>query len=137
MPNGALYMFLAAMMVAVFTFLSVATWITARSQERQSRDRAALLRSIAEQPNENARLVLDHVREQEARREQRALERERKGMLQGALILIAIGIALSVMLTNMATKSGAWSVGLIPGLLGVALLASLPFTDQRSDDKTL
>ena len=124
MANGSLYLFLAATMVAVFTFMSVAAWVTARSQERQSRDRAALLRSIAEQPSENARLVLDLVREQEARREQQSREREKRGMYQGGLILIAIGLALSLMMNTMAYNSGAWAVGLIPLVLGVALLVS-------------
>jgi hypothetical protein len=36
-------------------------------------------------------------------------------------VLIALGIALSILLTEVG---GPWSVGLIPGLMGVALLLS-------------
>ena len=39
--------------------------------------------------------------------------------LRGGLVLVGLGIALSIFL---AEVSGPWSIGLIPGLMGVALL---------------
>ena len=45
----------------------------------------------------------------------------RNASLQGGLVLIALGIALSVLMWEVR---GPWSVGLIPGLIGLALLAS-------------
>jgi hypothetical protein len=127
MANAALYLFLSATVVAVLTFTSVAVWIGARSQERRSRDRSTLLRSIAEQPSENARLVLELLREQDARKAYQAREQERRGTLQGGLILIAIGVALAIMMAAMAPNSGGWSVGLIPLLIGVVLCVSVRF----------
>jgi uncharacterized iron-regulated membrane protein len=47
--------------------------------------------------------------------------RHSSGTLRGGLVLIALGIALSILLTEVG---GPWSVGLIPGLMGVALLLS-------------
>jgi hypothetical protein len=131
MVNAPLYFFLAAAVVAVFTFMSVAVWIGARSGERRSRDRAALLRSIAEQPSENARLVLEHLREQDARRERQARWQEQKGTLQGGLIMVAIGLALAIMMEAMAPRTGAWAVGMIPLLIGVALFVFVRFIDRR------
>jgi hypothetical protein len=43
------------------------------------------------------------------------------GTLRGGLVLIALGIALSAFLTEVG---GPWSIGLIPGLMGVALLVA-------------
>ena len=39
--------------------------------------------------------------------------------LRGGMVLVALGIGLAVF---MAETNGSWSIGLIPGLMGVALL---------------
>jgi hypothetical protein len=51
------------------------------------------------------------------------MERPRPGHygLRGGLVLVALGIALAVVLREMG---GPWSIGLIPGLMGAALLLS-------------
>jgi hypothetical protein len=43
----------------------------------------------------------------------------RSSGLRGGLVLIALGVGLSLFFLE---KGGAWSIGLIPGLMGVALL---------------
>ena len=60
-----LFMFLAASGMALFFFFSIAAWSGAQSAQNQARDRYALLRALAEQPGENAKLVLDMLREQD------------------------------------------------------------------------
>jgi Flp pilus assembly protein TadB len=136
MANVALFLFIAAATVAVFAFLSVAYWVTARADERKVRDRYALLRKIAEQPVESAQLVIALVREEDARLERRARNRARQarrdGMQSGA-ILIAIGAGLSLMLYAIASGSHVWTVGLIPGLVGVVLFA-FAFSSRPADD---
>ena len=57
------FLFLAAGAVGLFTYLSVAHWVDAQSAERQARERFAVLRKIAEQPSDSAKLVLDLLRE--------------------------------------------------------------------------
>jgi hypothetical protein len=131
MTNAALCIFLTATVVAALTFGSIAVWISARGQERRSRDRSSLLRSLAERPPENVRLVLDLLREDDARKAHQAREQERRGTLQGGLILIAIGVALAVMMSAMAGGSGAWSVGLIPLLIGVVLCVWVSVFNKR------
>ena len=41
--------------------------------------------------------------------------------LRGGLVLVALGAGLSIYFLE---RGGAWSIGLIPGLMGVALLVS-------------
>jgi hypothetical protein len=47
--------------------------------------------------------------------------RRRSAALRGGLVLVALGIALAAFL---AEVHGPWSIGLIPGLMGLALLLS-------------
>src|SRR5438552_3675933 len=44
--------FLAIGAIALFSFISVAHWITTRAQERESRDRFALLKLLLEHPGD-------------------------------------------------------------------------------------
>ena len=117
MSYVALFVFLAVTMVAVFAFVSVAVWVAARSKDQQVRDRFALLKAVAEQPGENATRVLQMLREQEDRQG----EKERRGFILGGLCTAAPGVALCVMLSVMKHEPGAWTVGLIPLLIGAVL----------------
>lgn len=49
------------------------------------------------------------------------LEPQRRGHseMRGGLVLVAMGIALAIFFWD---RGGPWSIGLIPGLMGVALL---------------
>ena len=115
-----LFMFLAASGMALFFFFSIAAWSGAQSAQNQARDRYALLRALAEQPGENAKLVLDMLREQDEKKAWRKAEDERRGFLMGSLTCIASGIGLVVMFLSLGTVK-AWPVGLIPLLVGIAL----------------
>lgn len=119
--NVTLFVFLAAITMAVFAFLSVAVWVGAHSEERKTRDRYALLKSLAEQPGESAIRVLEMLREQEQRRAEQKEQEERRGYLIGGLTTVAAGAGLAVMLAALATKPGTWTVGLIPLLVGMVL----------------
>jgi Flp pilus assembly protein TadB len=135
--NVALFLFIAAATVAVFAFLSVAYWVTARADERKARDRYALLRKIAEQPVETAQPVIALGREEDARLEQlahaRARQRRRDGMQSGA-ILVAIATGLSLMLYAIPSSPAVWTVGLIPGLVGVVLFLFACFSRPSGSD---
>ena len=47
--------------------------------------------------------------------------RRTSATLRGGLVLVALGIALAIFLLEVG---GPWSIGLIPGLMGAALLLS-------------
>lgn len=119
--SAPLFTFLAATVVAVFSFLSIAIWITTPAKERQVRDRLALLKTIAEQPGENAARVLSLLQQDDEERAARRERAERRSWFDSGIILIAIGVGLIAMLISRADVS-AWSVGLIPLLLGLSMI---------------
>jgi Flp pilus assembly protein TadB len=129
MPNNfaAIFLFLAAAVVAVFAFLSIVVWVSRQSQDRQTRDRLALLKTIAENPSENAGRVLEMLREHEEKR----MQRERTGWIAGGLIVMAVGVGLCTMLAMLAGR-GEWSVGLIPLLIGCVLFGVGLFSNRRT-----
>jgi hypothetical protein len=124
MQNVALFLFIAATIVAVFAFLSVALWVGARADERKTRDRYALLRKISEQPAERAELVLALVREDDARRERAALrkaEQARRDGMQAGSILVAVGTGLSILLYTVAPNERVWTAGLMLVFIGLVV----------------
>jgi len=122
--QGGLFLFLAAGAVALFAFLSVAAWTGTQAAERKDRDRYALLKTLAESPADTAQRVLELLREQEERERSRKQREERKGYLVGGGVLLACGTGLSIMVTTLGEKAGVWTVGLIPMLIGLVLLAA-------------
>jgi predicted cobalt transporter CbtA len=120
--NAALFLFLAALSVAVFAFLSIVVWLSTQAGERKARDRFALLKTLAENPGENAQRVLQLIRDEDDRKLASKDQEERKGFLVGGMVLVAIGIGLGIMMETMTGKSGSWTVGLMMALMGVALL---------------
>lgn len=121
--SAALFLFLAAGAIGLFAFLSVAVYVSAPAQERKSRDRLALLKTLAEQPGENAARVLEMLREEDERRRERKPREERKGYLVGGLVTMAVGAGLGAMLMIMG-KHDSWALGLIPFLIGCVLFAA-------------
>jgi hypothetical protein len=82
-----------------------------------------LLKTVAAQPGENAARVLDMLREEDQRREDRRVEQERRGYVVGGLVTGAVGVGISTLLV--LTKSGgAWSAGLLFVLIGAVLVGT-------------
>jgi hypothetical protein len=131
------FLFLAAGAAGLFAYLSVAHWVDARTRDRQARDRLALLRKVAEQSPESARLVFEQLRQEEAiarERERREARKSRRNGMQAGVMLIALGIALGVMFAVVASKrEPVWIMGLIPISVGVVLFAFAAF-DKSSDE---
>jgi len=116
--GAAMFGFLAVGAVALFSFISVAHWLTLRAAERQSRDRFALMKAILEHPGDQAERVLTAGREQERTR----MEKDRHDRISGGVVCAAVGIGLALMLAILTKgESGAWSIGLIPLFVGVVL----------------
>jgi F0F1-type ATP synthase assembly protein I len=119
--NAALFLFLAAAVIAVFAFFSIVAWVSTPARERQARDRLALLKTLAEHPGEHARQVLDLLREEDEARARKKEREEQRGWIAGGLIVIAVGVGLGVMLGILGDR-GDWTVALIPFLIGCVLL---------------
>jgi hypothetical protein len=122
MASAPMFLFLAAGAVGLFTFLSIAAWSGTQAHERKARDRFALLKALAEQTGENARHVLEMLRDQEEKERLKKEQDERKGYLIGGLCAMAAGVGVGVMVGTLAGH-GAWTVGLIPLLIGAVLTA--------------
>src|SRR5215831_18019015 len=122
--SAAMFLFLAAAVVAVFAFCSIVVWVATPSRERQARDRLALLKTLAEHPNENAAQILAMLRKEDEQRAERRERDEKSGFLLGGLIVMAVGLGLGTMLAILDNRGGAWSVALIPFLIGCVLLGA-------------
>lgn len=133
--NAAIFFFLAAIVVAVFAFLSIVVWVSAPSKERQARDRFALLKTLAEQPGENAARVLDLLQKEDKSRAAKRERDERRSWIDSGVILIAIGLGLTGMLMALGSRYD-WSVGLIPLLLGIALILIGLFRNNATNKET-
>ena len=121
--NAAMFLFLAATVVAVFAFLSVAVWVSTPARERQKRERLELLKTLALEPGENAARVLEMLREEDRRREERRREEEVRGYVLGGLITGAVGVGVSLLLG--LTRGGSeWAAGLLFILIGCVLVGA-------------
>jgi len=104
--------------IALFSFLGVATWSDARRKEREAYYRTEALKKIAESSSEGAKSAVEYLQEQERSARRRRME----GMKLGGLITAAVGIGMMVFLRGVDHDEPAYLMGLIPLLIGVALL---------------
>jgi hypothetical protein len=104
--------------IALFSFLAVTTWSDARRREREAYYRSETLKKIAESSGEGARSALELLREQEKNVVKRRLE----GMKLAGLVTAAVGIGVMALLHGLANEEPVYLAGLIPLLIGVALL---------------
>ncbi len=104
--------------IALFSFLGVAAWSEARRKEREAYYTSDTLKKIAESSGEGARSALELLREQE----KNAVKRRIEGMKLGGLITAAVGIGVMVFLRGIVRDEPVYLAGLIPLLIGLALL---------------
>lgn len=122
-PQVFIFVFLSVGAVSLFGFLAVASYSEARRQERDSYYRNDMLKRLAESQSAGAAATLEYLREQARIKEIKTARRKREGYLLGGLINIAIGVALMVFLHAIVRDTPVFYVGLIPGLIGFALLS--------------
>jgi len=104
--------------IALFSFLSVAAWSDARRKEREEYYRNETLKKIAESSGEGAKAAIELLREQNNSVARRRLE----GMKLGGLITAVVGVGVMVLLHGLEHDEPVYLVGLIPLLIGLALL---------------
>ena len=124
----------AALFIGVFGFLAVGAWAGARASERKAQARYALLSKAAEQPAESARLIVEFLREDEAKRERKnAIEARRGGMMGGAVV-IAAGVGLAIFLHYIMPNEpkAVWPVGLMLIFIGVVIFG-FAFFSKKTD----
>jgi hypothetical protein len=121
-----LWLFLSVGAVALFVvFIPLVTFIDNRRKEREAFYKADTMRRLAEASGEGAKAAIQMMREEERLKRIKTLE----GMKIGGLINLGVGAALMIFLRVME-GGGAGSpylVGLIPGFIGLAMLAYAMF----------
>ena len=105
--------------VAVFGWLAVHEWTESRRKEREEFYRSETLRrySDSNQPDMLARFLAE---EKAARHEMRVQQRE--SLRLGGLVTMVAGIGLGVMLAGIEPGERYYFVGLVPFLVGLAIL---------------
>jgi hypothetical protein len=117
MDNLSPFLVPAVGSVAVFSWLAVASWSDARRREREAFYKSEAIKKLAETQGAGAPSVIEYLREEE----RIAARRHHGGLRLGGLVLPAVGIGLMVLIRAQRHNSD-YLVGLIPLLIGVALL---------------
>jgi hypothetical protein len=104
--------------IALFTFLSVATFTESRRREREAYYKSETLKKIAESSGEGAKGAIELMREQQVSSAKRRIE----GMKLGGLITAVVGIGVMILLRGLVTDEPVYLSGVIPLLIGLALL---------------
>ena len=116
MTGLPLALFLAVGAIALFSFVAVATWSDNRRREREAYYKSETIKKLSEMQGDDGLALL---REEE----NRAVRQRREGIKLAGLVTTAVGIGLMVFLRGVARDEAAYLVGLIPLLVGFALLA--------------
>jgi ferric-dicitrate binding protein FerR (iron transport regulator) len=114
----AVFTFLSVGAVALFSFVAVAAWADARRKEREAYYRSETLKKLADTQGVGAGSALEFLHEEN----RLAVRRKREGQKLGGLITAAVGIGMMVFLRAVEHEEKAYLVGLIPLLVGAALL---------------
>jgi hypothetical protein len=104
--------------VAVFTFVTVATWAENRRKEREAYYREETYRKILEHGGDSGDRILGLMREEEAGRFRRRIE----GQRLGGLITTAVGVGVMIFLYVLVDDEPVYLVGIIPLLIGFVLV---------------
>lgn len=120
------WLFLSIGAVSLFVvFLPLVLWIDSRRKEREAFYKSETLRRLAEASGESAKAAIELLRE--GNRLERIKKRE--GIKIGGMINLGVGVALVVFLRIMlgGGQGSPYLCGLIPGLIGVAMLIYVYF----------
>ena len=114
-----MFLFLSVASASLFSFIAVAVWSQERRREREAYYRSETIKKLAELQGPGSNTLLEFVREED----KRAKAKLREGLKLGGVVTAAVGIALMIFLRAGDRENAAYLVGLIPSLIGVALLA--------------
>jgi hypothetical protein len=125
--NEGILIMILPLLLLIFAWTSVTYWISARATERRTRERYALLKHLSERPTESVQIVLEQLRQDDAKEEERQRAKAtgmRRGKLEGGFIMIGLGAALGLFLYYAAPRSALWMISLMPALIGLVLVIS-------------
>ena len=117
-PAFAVFFFLSIGAIALFTFLSVATFSGTRQAEREAYYKAEMLKKIAEVGG-GGNPALDYLREQE----RIAAAKRLGGIKLGGLVVSGLGLGVMIFLRALIREQPIFLCGPIFLFVGLALLA--------------
>ena len=115
--------------ITLFTYLAIASWANARRKEREAYYKSETLKKLAEMQGNTGGSIVEFLREEE----QTASRRRTEGQKLGGLINVAVGIGLMIFLGRLIPNKAICLAGLIPLLIGAALLAYAYVLAPRSE----
>jgi len=104
--------------VAVFTFITVATWAENRRKERESYYREETFRKILDHGGDAGDRILGLIRKEGTERARRRIE----GLKLGGLITTVVGVGVMIFLGMLIDDEPIYLAGLIPLLIGLVLV---------------
>ena len=118
-------------------FLPTVIYTENRRKEREAYYKAETMRRLTETSSDGAKIALEMMRESE-RLEKR---KTREGLKIGGLITLAVGVAVMIFLYALLGPNGpehgeagpVYLCGLIPGLIGVAMLVYVYLLSPREE----
>jgi len=117
--NYGLWAFLSVGAIALFGILvPTVTWLDSRRKEREAFYKAETFRRVTESSTEGAKMAIELLREEDRLKRQTI----REGLKIGGVINVSVGIGLVIFLRVLIGTEGVYLCGLIPGLIGVAML---------------
>ena len=132
--NVAMWMFLSIGALALFVFfIPTVTWIESRRKEREAFYRSETLRRVSEASGEGAKATMELLW---AENRQKQIQ-TREGLKIGGLINVGVGIGLLPFLKMLLPGQAVYLCGLIPLMVGVAMLVyvyvlAAPVVDRGS-----
>ena len=117
--------------VALFSFLAIASWSEERRKEREAYYRSEVLKKLADRQDSDFGPILAVIGEEERNR----LIRSREGKKLGGMITAAVGLGLMIFLKIMVDHDPVWTVGLLPFLIGVAILVYVIFMAPKPEPR--
>lgn len=124
LSDVGLWLFLSIGAISLFgIFLPASHWFEARRKEREAFYKAETIRRLTEATGEGAKAAIELLREDDRLQRVKRLE----GMKIGGLITLAVGVALSIFVGLIGAPGFFYVAGLVPGLIGVAMLAYVYF----------
>jgi len=118
-PEIGMWMFLSVGAVALFVvFIPTVTFLDNRRKEREAYYKAETFRRMAEASGEGAKAAVELLHAEERIK----AGKTREGLKIGGLVNLAVGVGLMIFLRALIGDEPVYLVGLIPGLIGVALL---------------
>ncbi len=115
-----------ASIIAVFTFLSVASWAQQRRRERESYYSFEFRKNLVEAGKMDA----SDVRELIHYEQQTQMYKSRQSSIVGGFVLLGVGAGMLLGL-RWITEADLWMVGFIPLCIGVALTIYALFVAPR------